>query len=99
MSQKLILLVPFLLLALATGVFAALPAPWKSQDIGTTGGSANESGGTFTIIGDGADIWDSSDGFHYCYQQLPGGVILKPRDPADARRYCNATVFSVSWCI
>jgi len=64
-------------LVLAGSASAALPQGWESQDIGTTGGSADESGGTWTINGDGADIWGSSDGFHYAYVPLSGdGMII-----------------------
>jgi regulation of enolase protein 1 (concanavalin A-like superfamily) len=52
----------------------SLPAPWLDQDIGSVGlvGSANYVNGTFTVRGAGADIWGSSDGFHYVYQMLNG---------------------------
>jgi hypothetical protein len=56
-----------------------VPAPegWQSQDIGTTGGSADESDGTWTISADGADVWGSSDEFHYAYMPLSGdGTII-----------------------
>lgn len=47
---------------------------WASQDIGSVGptGSFNESAGTFTIQGAGADIWSGADAFHYVYQPLNG---------------------------
>ena len=51
---------------------AALPEGWQSQDIGTTGGSAAESDGTWAISADGADVWDNSDQFHYAYVPLSG---------------------------
>ncbi len=56
-----------------------VPAPdgWQSQDIGTTGGSAAESDGTWTISADGADVWGSADEFHYAYVPLSGdGTII-----------------------
>jgi hypothetical protein len=44
--------------------------PWQSLDIGTsTAGSTNVSGGTVTLAGSGSDIWNSSDGFRFYYQQ------------------------------
>jgi hypothetical protein len=56
---------------------AALPEGWQSQDIDTTGGSAAESDGTWAISADGADIWGSSDQFHYAYVPLSGdGTII-----------------------
>jgi len=56
---------------------AALPEGWQSQDIGTTGGSAAESDGTWVISADGADVWGSADEFHYAYVPLSGdGTIV-----------------------
>jgi RHS repeat-associated protein len=51
-----------------------LPAPWASQDVGSTGiaGSAGYSSGTFTVSGAGADIWDTADAFRFVYQTLAG---------------------------
>jgi ketosteroid isomerase-like protein len=64
-------------------VLSADPVPatdgWQSQDIGTTGGSADESDGTWTISADGADIWGSSDQFHYAYLPLTGDAIIEAR--------------------
>jgi phosphatidylserine/phosphatidylglycerophosphate/cardiolipin synthase-like enzyme/regulation of enolase protein 1 (concanavalin A-like superfamily) len=52
----------------------ALPSGWTSQDVGAVGqlGSATESGGTFTVKGAGADIWDTADGFHFAYRTISG---------------------------
>jgi len=59
------------------GLGVALPEGWQSQDIGTTGGSVAESDGTWAISADGADVWDSSDEFHYAYVPLSGdGTII-----------------------
>jgi ketosteroid isomerase-like protein len=52
---------------------------WQSQDIGTTGGSAAESDGTWTISADGADIWGYSDQFHYVYGELTGDAVIEAR--------------------
>jgi hypothetical protein len=51
----------------------APPAPWLHQDVGTTGapGDAFFQDGVFTVIGSGADIWNTSDAFHFLYQPLP----------------------------
>jgi regulation of enolase protein 1 (concanavalin A-like superfamily) len=48
--------------------------PWTSQDVGNPSlpGSATVSGGTFTIEAAGADIWGSSDQFHFLYQPMNG---------------------------
>ncbi|MBV9767805.1 MAG: hypothetical protein JOZ48_23395, partial [Acidobacteriaceae bacterium] len=54
-------------------------APWNSQDIGNVSlaGSASLAGGTFTVTGSGADIWDRADAFQYLYQPLSGdGQII-----------------------
>ena len=56
-----------------------LPQGWQSQDIDTTGGSAAESDGTWTISADGADIWGNSDQFHYVYRELTGDAIIEAR--------------------
>ena len=80
MCKKLIWLVcPVLVLGLVSTTSAQLPPGWQSQDIGTTGGSASESNGTFTISGDGVDIWGASDGFHYAYVPLIGDGLITAR--------------------
>jgi N-acetylneuraminic acid mutarotase/regulation of enolase protein 1 (concanavalin A-like superfamily) len=50
----------------------SLPSPWAHQDIGAVGvaGNATHESGVFTVHGGGADIWGTSDGFHYVYQPL-----------------------------
>ncbi len=59
----------------------SVPAPWLRTDIGSVGltGSASFSGGTFTITGSGADIWDNVDAFHYVYQPLNGNGQIVAR--------------------
>ncbi len=78
MCRKLFFLTSFVLvLALVGSASAALPEGWQSQDIGTTDGSAAESGGMWIISADGADIWGSADEFHYAYVPLSGdGTII-----------------------
>ncbi len=78
MCKRLFLLISFVLvLGLVGSASAALPEGWQSQDIGTTGGSAAESDGTWAISADGADVWGSSDQFHYAYVPLSGdGTII-----------------------
>ncbi|GAB6061862.1 Ig-like domain-containing protein [Deferrisoma palaeochoriense] len=48
----------------------ALDPAWTSVDIGGPGktGSATESGGVLTVEGGGADIWGTSDQFHFMYR-------------------------------
>jgi regulation of enolase protein 1 (concanavalin A-like superfamily) len=56
-----------------------LPAGWNDQDIGavTSAGSATYDAPTFTITGQGADIWNTADAFHYAYRTLSGdGTIV-----------------------
>jgi hypothetical protein len=52
----------------------SLPAGWTSKDIGAVGspGSSDESGGTFSVTGDGADIWGSADAFQFAYMTFTG---------------------------
>ncbi len=44
-----------------------------------SGGFLEGSVGTYTITGSGADIWDTSDEFHYAYKMLtgPGSIIAR----------------------
>jgi hypothetical protein len=44
---------------------------WSSTDVGDVGqvGSASETNGVWTVRGGGADIWGTSDGFHFVYRQ------------------------------
>jgi hypothetical protein len=71
--KKLFYFVSFVsLLGLVGNASAALPVGWTSQDIGTTGGSSEESGGTWTVTADGTDIWGNSDEFRYVYLPLAG---------------------------
>jgi fibronectin type 3 domain-containing protein len=60
----------------------ALPSPWSTSDVGSTGaiGSASRSpSGVFTITGAGADIWGSSDAFRYVYQTATGDCDITAR--------------------
>ena len=58
-----------------------LPADWLSSDIGTVGtaGSAAESGGVFTVKGAGADVWGTTDAFHFAYRPLDGNGTITAR--------------------
>jgi len=57
-----------------TTVGGGLPSPWLNQDVGSpsVAGSASYASGTFTVNGDGADIWGNSDQFQFVYQSLSG---------------------------
>jgi hypothetical protein len=58
-----------------------LPAGWAARDIGSVGiaGSARESGGTFTISGAGADVWNTADALHYAYTPMSGDGSIVTR--------------------
>jgi hypothetical protein len=57
------------------------PADGGNVDIGAPGlaGSGNMSAGTWTISGSGADIWGTSDQFHFDYWTLPGDGTITTR--------------------
>ena len=63
------------------GSGGSLPVPWGNQDVGgvAAAGNASTSGGAFTIRGSGADIWGTSDGFHYVYLPLTGDGEISAR--------------------
>ena len=65
----------------ATPAAAALPGIWLSQDVGAVGGggAAQFSGGTFTVLASGADIWSTADEFHFVYQTLVGNGSITAR--------------------
>ena len=54
---------------------------WTSTDVGTTGvaGSASFAGGIYTLTGGGADIWNSTVGYHYDWQTESGNATLVAR--------------------
>jgi regulation of enolase protein 1 (concanavalin A-like superfamily) len=64
-----------------TAASTPLPAGWQSRDIGAVGvgGSAVESGGAFTVRGAGADVWGTTDAFHYAYRTLTGNGTIVAR--------------------
>ena len=62
---------------------AAAPAAtsWANRDIGSPAltGRASQSSGTFSVTGGGADVWNSSDQFHFMYQPVSGDVEIVAR--------------------
>ena len=64
-----------------TGGATTLPTPWRDTDVGAVpvAGSASYSGATFTASGSGADVWGTSDAFHFVYQQLSGDGSIDAR--------------------
>ncbi len=65
----------------ASGQTSSLPFGWSNRDVGSpaVAGSANQSGGTFTVTGAGADIWSTSDQFHFVYQPITGDTEIVAR--------------------
>jgi regulation of enolase protein 1 (concanavalin A-like superfamily) len=65
---------PELFIAGQDGLPSPLPPGWQARDIGAVGlpGSATGSGGSMTVSGAGADVWGTSDAFHYAYIPLAG---------------------------
>ena len=60
---------------------AALPVDWSGVDVGSSplAGSGAETGGTWTVTGNGADIWGTSDQCHYAYAQARGDFDVSCR--------------------
>jgi regulation of enolase protein 1 (concanavalin A-like superfamily) len=61
---------------------STVPAPWSARDIGSptpAGNSSYDPSGTFSIDAGGADIWGTSDKFHFVYQQVSGDVDVVAR--------------------
>jgi regulation of enolase protein 1 (concanavalin A-like superfamily) len=63
------------------GVGPTLPSGQLNQDIGAPAiaGSVQYSGGAYTVRAGGADIWGTSDQFHYVYQPVSGDVVITAR--------------------
>ncbi len=81
MCKKFTLLLGLALaLCLGAQATAALPAGWSNQDVGSpTPGEADESGGVWTVTGNGNDIWGNSDNFHFVYVPFPGNGYIQAR--------------------
>lgn len=58
-----------------------LPAGWSTADLGAVRatGSATEAGGTWTVVGSGADIWGSADGGRLAWIPIDGDVVITAR--------------------
>ena len=89
MCKEFIYLSSFLLvlsLGFPDAIADPVPAPWGSQTIGDDApiGSADHDPGaqTFTVIGDGHDIWDAADDF----RQASRGQAALRRDRAPRGR-------------
>ncbi|WP_269522635.1 glycosyl hydrolase [Coraliomargarita parva] len=59
----------------------ALPAGWTAADVGSPGASGESSyaAGSWTVSGGGADIWGSSDSFHFASREINGDVSIVVR--------------------
>jgi hypothetical protein len=80
-AKQLIYIASFVLVLALVGSTGAdpVPPPWISADIGTPiPGSAdwNPEDDSITITGNGHDIWDNADDFHYVYQEWTGDCDL-----------------------
>ena len=66
---------------LVTATSQPLPAGWSDADVGNTSapGSATYSNGTFTVRAAGADVWGTSDAFHYATMRLNGNGTIVAR--------------------
>jgi PQQ-like domain len=64
-----------------TTVPSPCPAGWTCTDIGnpTPVGSETVSGGTWTVLGGGSDIWGTADSFQYEWQSLAGSGTVRAR--------------------
>ncbi|WP_054022922.1 family 10 glycosylhydrolase [Bacillus sp. FJAT-28004] len=58
---------------------ANIPTEWKARNIGLKPGSANYSGGAFTLSGTNSDIWGNEDQLNYIYQSLQGDGSIVAR--------------------
>ena len=60
---------------------SALPSGWVSRDIGspTPNGRTRVSGGTWTIVGGGDNVWGTADEFHFAYRAITGDVDISAR--------------------
>lgn len=60
----------------------SLPSPWTSRDIGSpaiAGSTTFAPPSSLTLRAAGADIWGSSDQFHFVYVPVPGDVDVRAR--------------------
>jgi regulation of enolase protein 1 (concanavalin A-like superfamily) len=59
----------------------SIPTPWLTQDVGAVGlaGNASYSSGTFTVVGSGANIYNTSDSFRFVYEPLNSNTEVVAR--------------------
>jgi phosphatidylserine/phosphatidylglycerophosphate/cardiolipin synthase-like enzyme/regulation of enolase protein 1 (concanavalin A-like superfamily) len=58
-----------------------LPSGWDDADVGAVGGpgKASFAGSTFSVTGQGADIWGTADAFNYAYRTVVGDTTIIAR--------------------
>jgi hypothetical protein len=81
----------------ATAAAQALPAGWSTSDVGNVAGaigSANGVGQSFTVVGAGADIWDTADAFRYVYTPMTGdgSIVARVTDVQNVFEWTKAGV-------
>ena len=74
---------------------APLPSGWSNRDIGgvaAAGSARMSSDGTMVVSGSGADIWGTSDEFHYAYTTVTGDfeVAAQVRTVQNVDRWTKA---------
>ena len=75
----------------------AVAQTWTSADVGSVGaaGSATLNGDTWTVNGSGADIWGTSDAFHFVYRSGPmsaGQIVTRVDDLSNTNPFAKAGV-------
>jgi len=67
---------------------------WFRGYPGYSGSFVEEPAGTYTMTGSGADIWDTSDEFHFAYKELtdPGSIIAKIESVEQTHGWAKAGV-------
>ena len=68
-------------ITVSPGSSGDVPAPWSHGDIGGVSqpGNASVNSGVWTVSGSGADVWGTSDQFHFAYQSLTGDGTITAR--------------------
>lgn len=81
-KEKTTKMLTILVLSLVLGMVGTVSG-WSNRDVGTplAPGSAtyDASGGMWVVVGDGNDIWEHSDNFHYVYKYLKGDGQITAR--------------------
>jgi regulation of enolase protein 1 (concanavalin A-like superfamily) len=62
-------------------ISGALPNGWMTQDVGAVAaaGRVSETGGTWTLLGSGKDIWGAADEFRFVWRRVDGDVRITAR--------------------